>query len=380
MSKNKIFYILLAIVLLYSFIIRLNYLGNSFRFADAYRDYLVSRNIVRENKLNLIGPHNGAFGTFSSPVYFYLIAGILKINQSILFLEFILILLQVTSIYVVFLIGKNLFSIEAGLIAVIFYSFMRVILQQSNFIWQPNLMQPIFIFSLYFLVKSYKNKEFKFLLLGTILISVAMTLFSSALGMIVPLVISFCIILKKNGWSLKHTLMITSIISTLFLVYYIPPIKYHWSKHSDIFKETTRSVDLSTFFKRFPQNLKYLIHLNGYHMSGIKETGIVYQDKLPNVLTLLLIVLAIFYLLDKKNAIDNKMKFLLLILFLVSPVILASFSKSFIQPRHFFLSLVPLSLLIGEVITRELKNTPVFLMVKLLIAVLLLKGFMQSKE
>lgn len=376
MKKEKVFYLALIIILIYSFFTRLNFWGNSFRFPDSYRDYLVSRNIVRENKLNLIGPYNGAFGSFSSPVYFYTVAAILKINQSMLFLEFILILLQVASIYLVFLIGKNLFSLEAGVIAATFYSFMRAVLQQANFIWQPNLMQPIFIFSLYFLLKSYTSKSFKYLIFSVTLASLSIILYNTALGSIFPLVIVYYILFRKNKWHLIHLYLVFLTVIIIFLVSYMPPVIYYLERHQSIFTVTTSNVDLSGFLNRFPQNLKYLIHLNSYHISGTHEKGLTYQDSLSNILSFVIIILSIFYLTDKKNDINNKKKFLLLILFIISPVILASISRSFIQARHFFICLVPLSLLLGEVIGRKLKNTPILLMGKLLLISLLLKGFM----
>lgn len=293
-----------------------------------------------------------------------------------LFLEFILILLQVASIYLVFLIGKNLFSLEAGVIAAYFYSFMRVVLQQANFIWQPNLMQPIFIFSMYFLLKSYTSKSFKSLILSVTLASLSIILSNIALGSILALVIVYYILFRKNKWHLIHLYLVFLTVIIIFLVSYMPPVIYYLANDQSIFTVTTANVDISGFLNRFPQNLKYLIHLNSYHMGGIEEKGLTYQDSLSNILSFIIVILSIFYLTDKKNHRSNKTKFLLLVLFIISPVILASFSQSFIQARHFFICLVPLSLLLGEVIGRKLKNTPILLMGKLLLISLLLTGFM----
>lgn len=197
------FYVLI-IALGYWFLLETNYIGGYFLPPDMYRDFLVARNIALHGQWVWLGPWNGVFDSFASPLYNYILALPLLFSARLVVLSILNIAWQLVGALFLYVTGKKLFSTTTGVVAVLLYVAQRSVLQQGLWVFQPFVMIP-FLYAAYACLSiAYRDKKFSFLLFAGALIAVAGAVHNSALTMLPVFFVAGYVIVRQNGWGLSR--------------------------------------------------------------------------------------------------------------------------------------------------------------------------------
>lgn len=119
--------VLLLVIISLAFLYRLSALDYPLINTEPQRDYLIAQHILTYQDFPQSGPcciFNGSYAPYRHPViYYYLLAGLLVINQNFMFLMFVNFFLQIIPLITIFVLTFRFFSYKIGLLAVFFYSF-----------------------------------------------------------------------------------------------------------------------------------------------------------------------------------------------------------------------------------------------------------------
>lgn len=222
--------LIFCIVLLISAIVRIGHFDYplAFGWGDGPRDYLVAHHIKEFGEIPLIGPFNPLYehGIRNSPLYYHLLSLFLIPHDSILTLGFVNIGFQLLTIVLVYLLAKTMFGRTVGLISVVLFSFAPKILEQSQFIWQPYLMQPFTYAAFYFLLLGHLKKKHSLLLASISFLILAGVLHNQAYILLPQLLFMVLILLKKQRTSMKHYLGLAFTVLSSFLIFYLPVVLF----------------------------------------------------------------------------------------------------------------------------------------------------------
>ncbi len=169
--------ILLGLILLLAAFLRLYRISDYMTFlGDEGRDVLVVKHIL-EGQFTLLGPRASAGDFFTGPIYYYFMAPFLwlfhldPVGPAVM-----IALLGITTVWLIYYIGKRFFNETAGLIAALLYTISPLVLTYSRSSWNPNPMPFFTLLLLYLLYLTIlKNSWKKFLLVG-ILYGIALQL------------------------------------------------------------------------------------------------------------------------------------------------------------------------------------------------------------
>ena len=334
--------VIFLLIMLVSLVVRINKvdfpLSFGFAWGDGTRDYLVANHILKYGEKPIFGPYNLLFesGIYSSPLYFYLLSLMLLPFNYILTLSVINIFLQLTSIVLIYLIARKLFDTKTALIASVFFSFNPAVFQQSDYMWQPNLMQPVAFLGLYFLIQRH--------LVSFFLIALASAVHYCAF----PWVFAFFLFCKKR----KNYLWGLLIFIISFALFYSPILTLGF-----------KGVDLKEEKMIINSFGNYFINL----FSNIKEFFGTFKPY-QSLLIFLSVTCLIYFFKSKGLAKQKRLTFLLLILFL-APIFAASFFNK-LRPHYLTLSLGAFSILSAKIFTSLTSNLKVYFRVALFVLVL----------
>ena len=148
----------------------LNFLG------DEGRDVMVVRNILHGD-LTFLGPRSSAGDFYLGPIYYYLMAPFLFLsNYHPVGPAIMVALFNVATVYLIYRVGKELFSKKAGLIAAFLYSISPLVIIHSRSSWNPNVMPFFSIAALYVAYKGIERKNLYLLGFSGVLLGIAMQL------------------------------------------------------------------------------------------------------------------------------------------------------------------------------------------------------------
>lgn len=145
-SKNilwKFAIILLATLSLFPRIINI-ITGNYIFLVDQGRDYIAAKHIVVDHVVPLVGPviglnNQGLIQIYQGPGYFYILSVFFWLFRGNPYGGMVLMVLcGLSSIFVSYLIGKRLFGPRYGLILAYLLAISPPIIEQSQYIWNPN--------------------------------------------------------------------------------------------------------------------------------------------------------------------------------------------------------------------------------------------------
>lgn len=288
-------------ILILGTILRFNVLQQSPLDPDVNRDIVISTHLAKYKELPVDGPPIGYFsGLNNSSFYYYFLASLMLSMGNYHLLFYINLILQVSSILFVYLLVKEIFGERVAFLSMIFMATAKIFVAESMFPYQPYLMTPFLIFSMWFLVKSYKTLNLKWY---------------------IP-----CLLLFTFS-ALVH--MSAFIISPIYLI----PGYLIYSKHKNIFRKPlyifiTTTLIASVWFVNFDSSSNFLI--NRITRSGFNLRVQNYEDFYININLVLAqffsvlfntklssnlnIVLLVFTSLGIVNSSDIKKKFFLIIL------------------------------------------------------------------
>lgn len=201
-SKRTLFIevFVLCIVVACGFLLRINVFdvtGESYFHVDVARDHLVATRILSFGEFPSTGP-DGYFGPLgNSPLYYYLIAGLLWIDDSILFPGLVNVFLQTLSIVLVYLIARPLFGRVTALAAAVLFAFSDGIVAQAMQMWQPHLMQLFLLCSMLLCIHGIRNRRPLFLWGSALLFTLSFVIHNSVLA-------AFPVYGAVLGWALHR--------------------------------------------------------------------------------------------------------------------------------------------------------------------------------
>ncbi len=160
-------YILLFLILGLGLYLRFRHWPDYLTFDyEKARDLIASMKIFMDKKLTLIGPVSEVEGIFHGPLYYYLVGffyyifkGDPRAGSIISFL------FNLSSIYMLFHIGKNLFNTKVGLISAFIYAVSFEAISYAYWLSNPGPSIP-FLFLMFYFFYKFCTKSEKYLILS----------------------------------------------------------------------------------------------------------------------------------------------------------------------------------------------------------------------
>ncbi len=233
-KKNKVeFVVLIAILLLASFL-RLYKIADYMTYlGDEGRDVIVVRRLLLYFDPILIGPGTSIGNMYLGPLYYYLIApslwlaGFSPVGPSVF-----VALVGVLTVFLVWKIGDEWFGKVAGLTAAFFYAISPTVIIFSRSSWNPNIMPFFALLSIYSVWKIWKEGNYKwFAVLG---ISYAFCLQSHYLGLLLLPTLGiflFSKYLKLKKEKLPKPFVKNSLIGLIIFLFLMSPLVIFDARH-----------------------------------------------------------------------------------------------------------------------------------------------------
>ncbi|MCL5784284.1 MAG: glycosyltransferase, partial [Patescibacteria group bacterium] len=170
-NQKGLFFILLGIVALATFLRFYELSGYMTFLGDEGRDAIVVKRILVDHHIPLIGPPMSVGNIYLGPLYYYLMA----IPMALFWLNPVAAagldaFLGVLTVILIYFFGKTWFNRSAGLIAAYLYAISPVTIIYSRSSWNPNPTPFFALLGIFSLYKVYKTGNFLWLILtGTAL-------------------------------------------------------------------------------------------------------------------------------------------------------------------------------------------------------------------
>lgn len=163
MSKLKLHHLIIILILALSFFFRVYRIDALLRFYyDQGRDALVIKEMIEKPKPILIGPTTGLAGIFRGPAYYYLVApGYLIGGGNPVVAAIWLQAINVIGLVFIYLAAKELFSVRAGIIALLFFGLSHEVVSLSRWLSNPSPILtsvPIMLYALARVIKKGNPK------------------------------------------------------------------------------------------------------------------------------------------------------------------------------------------------------------------------------
>jgi len=184
--------LIISLILCAAFLLRLaaydHPLGHN--GGDGFNDYLTASHALTYGEWPVLGPANDFLpGIKDSVFYYYFIVALTAIHNTPGFLNFCFILLQCATIAGIFAITRRLFGATPAVLAGCLAAFApQLISKESDFLWQPYVMEPFIVLAIFLFIKGYQSASEILLALSLVTILAALGIHPSALG-IMPLYI-----------------------------------------------------------------------------------------------------------------------------------------------------------------------------------------------
>jgi len=346
LSKAKIYTILIILLLLTSFLLALLRLEpphtHTSSWGDRTRDYLIAHYTAQDGERPLLGYQGGRA---SSPVYYYLLAGFLKITDSVFFLGVVNIFFHTATIFLIYLIAKSLLGPFKALLSSIFFAVIPEVLQQTAFVFQPHQMQPFAYLALYLLIFSLKKNNFTIVLLSLTIVSFAGNLHSSAFAWIPVFLILIFWMMRKKRQRVKYYIAACFTLILSIGIFYLPVLAYY-------LKNPHLSNDLN-INSIFPNPTQYFfLNLYHYFLMLTKTFSLNLTDNLQidHLIAATLIIVCLIYYLFTQNKKAKTVVFIG-ICFVILPILLASLFSLNRGPLYYlYLTFGIFAVLITEIV------------------------------
>jgi len=148
---------LIILILFLAAVLRLYKISDYAEFlGDQGRDVLIVRDFLKHGDLFFIGPQTSVGNMYLGPFYYYLIApSLLLANFNPLGPAIFIALVSITTVWLIYFVGKKYFNPTTALIASFLYAISPVAVKYGTFSWNPNIMP---FFSLLFIYLMIEKK------------------------------------------------------------------------------------------------------------------------------------------------------------------------------------------------------------------------------
>jgi 4-amino-4-deoxy-L-arabinose transferase-like glycosyltransferase len=182
--RKPIFWLILILAL--AAVLRFYRLSDYIQFlGDEGRDALVVKAMIVDHKFTLLGPTASVGGFYTGPIYYYFMLPFLWFsNLDPVGPAAMAALFGLATIVLIYLVGRDLISPKAGLIAAVLATFSPQMIHISRFSWNPNPI-PFFVLAvIYCLYLAKIKRRVGFTLLAGVCLGVLYQLHYTDLAMI----------------------------------------------------------------------------------------------------------------------------------------------------------------------------------------------------
>lgn len=249
LNKNYLEVFLIVLILGVGLYVRLLNLHYPFQNLEASKDYLVARHIVYFGEVPTVGPWNSLLtGAFrNSPLYYYILAAIVFVQDSLLAISIVNIVLQIAAAFFIYLTGRYLFSSATGLLAAFLFTTSAINLVQSGEMWQPYLMQSFVSFAYALFALGLAKKEVRFVYFGSAIFAVSGALHNSAYPLFPVVLLAAYFSAKKKR--LRSIIVSSTIFFVTLLVFYLPNIYTYFKEDLEMqFVNSLQGLTLESFW------------------------------------------------------------------------------------------------------------------------------------
>lgn len=374
--RFHLFDFLLIVVLLSVFWITINAPFDYLAQTDKDKDYLVARHIVQYKEFPLSGPWNSISGAFThSPVSYYFLAPFVAIKDDIVFLRLVNILLQLSTIVIIYLLAKKAFGSGTAFIASLLFGASSHVLSLSSYPLVPLLAHPFINLSYLLLLFAYVKKSYP-LVLGSIVVLLFAWAIHSTPILVMPLFLAVVfLILRKQGRSIVHYIGALAVFAGSFLLFYFSVLLDLYKTGFDTPSRFLTILVVSSpyeFSQNFLSNLQSFIGF--FFSSNLLITTRSFGGLLFFVV-LLGVPLYFFYF--QKDA-SKKFYALLTLLGVLQLLVMISLLKAPVYSYMFIPVLGLFIIFIAEILNTILSKYHILTVFKIILVILLIKVFFMN--
>lgn len=358
-KKHRVESALVAGVVILAAFLRLYRISDYMTFlGDEGRDVMVAKGIL-EGNLTFLGPRASAGDFFLGPAYYYMIAPFLWLARLDPVGPAIMVaLFGIATVFLVYFVGKKFFGTSAGIMSAFLYAVSPLVIAYSRSSWNPNPMPFFSLLSLYLLFVAVKKNNIKLFFGVGFLLGIAIQLhyLTTFLGVIVfAFILIGNLFLEKKGLLIKYVKQYGA-IAIGFLIGLSPFLLFEIKNKFPNTKTIFNFIFVNNGSSIYPPQESFSSHVTdvffrifGRLVTSFPPPDQIAMHKFANLdlwygATIALAVVAIGSLFFIKD----KLKILLLGLWLVFGVILFGFYKKSIYDYYFgFMFPLPF-LLIGN--------------------------------
>lgn len=225
--KNRAEILLVFCILALSFLLRLRILDEraTYHLNDTHRDYLIASRIATYQEFPLRGPAGYTKNLLpASPLYFYLTAGVLWVNASLIALGVWQIVADLLFAIGIYLLARVLFGRLTATLALLFVAFADCYLYLAILPWQHSIAPTSLYFSYLLFSFSYLTKRFDALVGGVALFVVSVAISPSGAIAATPLVgILLFILWRRRVFSTKQIMIACGTGALVAILLFIIP-------------------------------------------------------------------------------------------------------------------------------------------------------------
>lgn len=222
-KRKKEIIILFLIILLATFL-RLYQIDQRAVFlGDEGRDALVVKRMIVDHKWTLLGPSTSIGDMYLGPIYYYMmipplwLARLDPVGPAIM-----VALIGVATVYLVFVVGREFFGMQAGMLAAGLYAVSQVVIRHTRFSWNPNPVPFFALLAIWSLFKIFNKRGTGWFFLMGLCLGVCLQL-----HYLTAILAGFCVItlfVFKSRWKWKQFL----VFSLSFLLVFSPLILFEF--------------------------------------------------------------------------------------------------------------------------------------------------------
>jgi 4-amino-4-deoxy-L-arabinose transferase-like glycosyltransferase len=318
--------------------------GDFFYLADQARDYLLTKDIIYNNHLTLIGTHSGLGGFFHGPLWLYMLVPVYLIGGgNPLIFAYFYILIALATVVTGFILGKKLYNTWIGIL-------IAFILSISSSIWPyvPNTIgiNPVpFVYLLifYFLIKFIRGNNLS-LVFATFFVGLTLQFETAAALVLLPVFVLSVLIFRLDV--LKQIKII--LLSIAAFVLSVSSFILFDLKHQFLMTKSLLGISSglgkSNGYMEFPERL--YAHLNS--LKGVL-TSVNFSNSLPVLIIVLLIMaFGIWSVWNKKKNNKTEIKEYGVLIFI--PLVMFVFFLKYPYPIYhdYVLGLtIPMAFMVG---------------------------------
>ncbi len=355
LSNNKLESFLVFVALLLGGFLRLYKISEYLTFlGDEGRDALIVKKLL-EGDLVFVGPGTSVGNMYLGPFYYYFMAPLLwlfRFNPTGPAVG--VALLAVVTIFLVWLVGRELFDRKTAVFAMFLYAVSPVVIIYSRHSWNPNIMPFFSLLLVYSVWRFWHKKDYRFVIVANFSLAVCLQSHYLALSLVPFLfffiLLSFIESTKNNR--LKSFLGYTSLSFFLFCLLMLPLVlfdaKHNW-RNLNAFLEflfgSQKGVSFSLLF--IISRISFVWNLLITRLVVAKS---VFWGQRLSLIIFLLIVWKLIYLFKRKNFKELK-PFAFVLLWVLVAVLSLSFYKEQIYDHYFGFAFPSLFLLVSSLLS-----------------------------